>query len=95
LIDDEEVASWLRLLLREVRIIILKINDRDFDNLFGTLREIYELPVPVTTVTSEVKNLLASLALTDGRMIARRAYMQNAVVSRLMEVRYRILQEKI
>ena len=95
MIDDEEVASWLRLLLREVRIIILKINDRDFDNLFGTLREIYELPVPVTTVTSEVKNLLASLALTDGRMIARRAYMQNAVVSRLMEVRYRILQEKI
>jgi len=95
MIDEEEVASWLRLLLREVRIIILKINDRDFDNLFGTLREIYELPVPVTTVTSEVKNLLASLALTDGRMIARRAYMQNAVVSRLMEVRYRILQEKI
>jgi hypothetical protein len=91
--DEEKVIDWLKLLDTEIRIIILRINDKDFDSLFTRLRSIFDFPVPVTDVTSEVKNQIASLALTDGKMIARHAHLQNAVVRRLMDLHYRILQE--
>ena len=91
--DDEKVSDWLKLLDMEARIIILRINNKDFSNLFTRLRSIFDFPVPVTDVTSEVKNLIASLALTDGKMIARHTHLQNAVVRRLTDLHYRILQE--
>jgi|APCry1669189034_1035192.scaffolds.fasta_scaffold93753_2 hypothetical protein len=91
--DEEKVIDWLKLLDTEIRIIILRINDKDFDSLFTRLRSIFDFPVPVTDVTSEVKNQIASLALSDGKMIARHAHLQNAVVHRLMGLHYRILQE--
>lgn len=87
--------EWLNTVLIEIRTVILDIHEGDFDGLFDGLRRAFEQKVEVTEVTAEVKNLIASLALTDPQLLARHEHLRTAATRRLVDTRYRILQEDL
>lgn len=84
--------EWLDAMMREFRHIILRINDNDLADLFVTLRTLFDTPI-TSAVAVDVKNLIASLVVTDPKLLVRRVDLQNAIVQRIMQARQRILEE--
>lgn len=82
--------DWLTAVNTECRNIILRINMNDYDQLFGNLRKLFDEQVAVTETTYEIKNLIASLAMTDPEVLRGRITLQNAAIYRLTQVRSRI-----
>lgn len=79
--------DWLALVDAECRGLILRIGKRDFSELFGNLRKLFERPVEITETTWHVKNMIASLAMTDPEVIRGRFHLENAAIDRLAKVR--------
>lgn len=55
------------------------------DKVFSYLRKLFDEPVEVTEVTWHVKNLIASLAMTDPNALRGRIVLVNAALERLKE----------
>lgn len=62
----------------------------NYDQLFSNLRKLFEEKVAVTETTHEIKNLIASLAMTDPEVLRGRVTLQNAAIYRLTQIRSRI-----
>lgn len=87
--------DWLNAVLGEIRNVVLDIHEHNYDGLFKGLRNLFEAQVEVTAVTSEVKNLIASLALTEDDLLRKHEHLRTAAIRRLVDTRYRILQEPL
>lgn len=85
--------DWLDRVSEESRQIILRLARGNFEDLFGNLRKLFDEEVGVTQTTWEVKNLIASLAMTEPNVLRGRITLQNAAIERLTQVRRYIRDE--
>jgi hypothetical protein len=82
--------DWLTAVHTECRNIILRISTHQYDQLFGNLRKLFDEKIETTEPSWEIKNLIASLAMTDPEVLRGRITLQNAAIERLTQVRSRI-----
>lgn len=82
--------DWLTAVNTECRNVILRMNSNQYDQLFSNLRKLFDEEVEVTETTFDIKNLIASLAMTDPDVLRGRITLQNAAIHRLTQVRSRI-----
>jgi hypothetical protein len=64
---------------------IVRLKENDLDGVFDYLRKLFHEPVEVDEATWNVKNLIASLAMTDPDTLRGRAALINAAIERLNE----------
>lgn len=83
--------DWLQSVRRSIRLALLDLEFERFDTAFIALRARFLDEVPVTEVTSEVKNLIASLATSDPDLMNNPAARQ-AAVRRLNETKHFITE---
>lgn len=82
--------DWLERVAEECRKLIITIGTgRDPD--FAYLRKLFEEQVEVTETTWDVKNLIASLAMTKPEVLRGRIMLQNAAIERLTDTRRTIV----
>ena len=74
---------WPELVEEAVNEIIVKLYTDNFDDdLFGYLKQLLDEKIEVTEFTWEIKNMIASLAHTDPKVLRGRQIMINAVIER-------------
>ena len=78
-----ERRAWLEFVHEAAHEITVFLNHDDYNpHMFEFLRELFEDAVTVDDVTWEVKNLIASLAATDPKILEGRILLKNAVLER-------------
>lgn len=78
--------DWLLRVADQVVEATARLKTDDYDeNVFRYLRKLFDEPVEVTEVTWHVKNLIASLAMTDPNVLRGRTLLVNAAIARLNE----------
>lgn len=83
--------DWLRSVRRSVREAALHLDYQRYDVAFAGLRERFLEEVPASEVTSEVKNMIASLA-TAGPDLMDNIAARRAAVRRLDETNHFITE---
>lgn len=79
-------SQWLESVSEECRRLIVAIGTEGYTSFSG-LRSLFDMDVQVTDVTWEVKNLIASLAMTDADILKGRIILQHAAIQRLSYTR--------
>ena len=79
--------SWLQEARRDIRSALLYAERHDWNTCVSTVASIWRRLSDTSEVTIEVKNMLASLAVTDPSELKKSAAMRAAAVRRLEEVK--------
>lgn len=85
-------SDWIANVDEECRQLIVLIGTGAQPDL-GYLRKLFDEPVEVTEATWNIRNLIASLAMTDPAVLKGRVTLQNAAIERLTQVRRYIQHE--
>lgn len=85
-------SQWLNSVHNECRLLILDLGTTGTTS-FVELRNLLDTKVEVTEATWQVKNLIASLAVTDPAVLRGRIALVNAAIERLTKTREYIRQE--
>ena len=80
-----EQRDWLLRVGEQTVEITVRLKEGDLDGIFDYLRKLFNEPVEVDEVTWNVKNLIASLAMTDPDVLRGRIILVNAAIERLNE----------
>ena len=85
--------DWLSRVSEEARTAVLRLHTGDDQGVFDYLRKLFDEPVEVDDATWNVKNLIASLAMTDPSVLRGRSVLVNAAIERLTQTREYIKSE--
>lgn len=85
--DIDMAQDWLNRMRRECSLLLLRVANDDIEpDMAARLKEYFIEPVPVCPITSEVKNFLATVYVTDMRVFIGRRDLQNRLIERLLHV---------
>ena len=85
--EIDMAQCWLNRMRRECSLILLRVANDDIEpDMTDRLKEYFNEPVANTRITSEVKNYLASVTVTDMRVLIGRRDLQNVLIQRMLLV---------